>query len=206
MDERHFDEGPVKIGEKIYDFDIDVYLPRKKDFGKIKFSEIASEGKWLILFFYPADFTFVCPTELAEIGEKYESIKEKGAELISISTDTQYVHMSWQDSEKLLKDIEYPMGADPAHKISRSFGVYDDATGTAFRGTFLIDPDMTLVASEVNYFSVGRNSEELLRKLTAFKHVRENPAHACPARWSPGEKTLVPGKDLVGKVSEALKK
>lgn len=205
MDNRE-DIRRVKIGDRVPDFDIEVYLPEKKDFGRIKLSEVSSKGKWMILFFYPADFTFVCPTELAEMAEKYHIIKEQGAELISLSTDTHYVHMSWQQSEKLLKDVSFPMGADPTHKLAKTFSVYDDASGTAFRGTFLIDPDMKLVASEVNYFSVGRSADELMRKLMAFKHVRENPVHACPARWKPGEKTLKPGKDLVGKVGEAMEK
>jgi len=195
----------LKVGEKVPDFELDVYLPEKKDFGKIKFSEIFKKGKWLVLFFYPADYTFVCPTELADIGEKYSELKKEGIEIVSVSTDTHYVHYAWQNSEKLLANIKYPMAADPTHIVSKSFGVYDETTGLALRGTFIIDPDGKLVASEVNYFPVGRNSDELLRKLKAFKYVRENPAQVCPAKWQPGKKTLTPGKDLVGKVGERLK-
>lgn len=192
----------LKVGDRIPDFELDAYFPDKKDFGKIKFSDISRQGKWLILFFYPADYTFVCPTELADIGQKYGDFRKEGTEIISISTDTHFVHYAWQNSEKLLTGIRYPMGADPTHIISKSFGVYDEATGLALRGTFIIDPDEKLAASEVNYFPVGRNSEELLRKLKAFKYVRENPAQVCPARWEPGKKTLTPGKELVGKVGE----
>ena len=192
------------VGEKVPEFELDVYLPDKKDFGKIKFSDIFRRGNWLILFFYPADYTFVCPTELADMGGKYQDIKKEGAELMSVSTDTHYVHYAWQNSEKMLTDIRYPMGADPTHIASKTFGVYDEATGLALRGTFIIDPDGKLLASEVNYFPVGRNSDELLRKLKAFKYVRENPAQVCPAKWQPGKKTLTPGKDLVGKVSDRL--
>ena len=192
------------VGEKVPEFELDVYLPDKKDFGKIKFSDIFRRGNWLILFFYPADYTFVCPTELADMGGKYQDIKKEGAELMSVSTDTHYVHYAWQNSEKMLADIRYPMGADPTHIASKTFGVYDEATGLALRGTFIIDPDGKLLASEVNYFPVGRNSDELLRKLKAFKYVRENPAQVCPAKWQPGKKTLTPGKDLVGKVSDRL--
>jgi len=192
----------LKVGDRIPDFELDAYFPDKKDFGKIKFSDISRQGKWLILFFYPADYTFVCPTELADIGQKYGDFRKEGTEIISISTDTHFVHYAWQNSEKLLTGIRYPMGADPTHIISKSFGVYDEATGLALRGTFIIDPDEKLAASEVNYFPVGRNSEELLRKLKAFKYVRENPTQVCPARWEPGKKTLTPGKELVGKVGE----
>lgn len=195
----------LKIGDKIPEFEIDVYLTEKKDFGKIKFTDISKRGNWLILFFYPADYTFVCPTELADVAEKYEELREEGAELVSLSTDTHFVHYAWQRSEALLAGIRYPMGADPTHIVSKAFGVYDEATGLALRGTFIVDPDRKLVASEVNYFPVGRNSDELLRKLRAFKHVRENPAQVCPARWQPGEKTLTPGKDMVGKVADNLK-
>lgn len=195
----------LKVGDRIPDFELDAYFPDKKDFGKIKFSDISMQGKWLILFFYPADYTFVCPTELADIGQRYSDFKKEGTEIISLSTDTHFVHYAWQNSEKLLAGIKYPMGADPTHIISKSFGVYDEATGLALRGTFIIDPDEKLVASEVNYFPVGRNSEELLRKLKAFKYVRENPAQVCPARWEPGKKTLTPGKELVGNVGENLR-
>lgn len=194
----------LKVGEKVPDFELDAYLPDKKDFGKLKFSEIFKKGKWLVLFFYPADYTFVCPTELADMGDKYEELKKEGTELISVSTDTHFVHYAWQSQEKMLSGIRYPMGADPTHIVSKTFGVYDETSGLALRGTFIIDPDAKLVASEVNYFPVGRNSDELIRKLKAFKYVRENPAQVCPAKWQPGKKTLTPGKDLVGKVGDKL--
>lgn len=194
----------LSVGQKVPDFELDAYFPEKKDFGKFRFSETLKKGQWLILFFYPADYTFVCPTELADTAEKYEDLKKDGVELVSISTDTHFVHYAWQSHEKILGVIRYPMGADPTHVVSRAFGVYDEATGLSLRGTFIIDPDGKLVASEVNYFPVGRNSDELLRKIRAFKFVRENPAQVCPAKWQPGKKTLFPGKDLVGKVSEKM--
>ncbi len=195
----------LKVGDKVPDFELDVYFPGKKDFGKLRFSEVLNKGKWLILFFYPADYTFVCPTELADAGNIYPELQKEGVELVSISTDTHFVHYAWQGSEKLLSNIKYPMGADPTHVVSKTLGVYNEETGLALRGTFIIDPDGKLLASEVNFFPVGRNSSELLRKLKAFKHVRENPGQVCPAKWEPGKKTLIPGKDLVGKVSESLK-
>ncbi len=143
----------LAVGDKVPDFELDVYLPDKKDFGKLKFSEVFKQGKWLILFFYPADYTFVCPTELADTGSKYEDLKKEGVELLSVSTDTHFVHFAWQSQEKLLNHIQFPMGADPTHLISKTFGVYDGSTGLALRGTFIIDPDGTLRGSEVNFFS-----------------------------------------------------
>ena len=124
--------------------------------------------------------------------------------MVSVSTDTHYVHYAWQASEKMLSAIKYPMAADPTHIVSKTFGVYDEASGLALRGTFIIDPDGKLLASEVNYYPVGRNAEELFRKFKAFKFVREHPAQVCPAKWQFGEKTLTPGKDLVGKVGDNL--
>ena len=194
----------LSIGEKVPDSELDAYIPEKKDFGKVKFSDIFKKGSWLILFFYPADYSFVCPTELSDIGDIYDEIKKMGAEIVSVSTDTHFVHYAWAGSEKMLANIKYPMAADPTHNLSKLFGVYDASSGLALRGTFIIDPDGKLVASEVNYFPVGRNSDELLRKLKAFKFVRENPANVCPAKWQPGKKTLTPGKDLVGKVGDKL--
>ena len=194
----------LSIGERVPDFELDAYLPAKKDFGRIKLSEIGRQGKWLVLFFYPADYTFVCPTELADMADRYAELQKEGAEVIAVSTDTHYVHYAWLNSEKLLGNIRFPMAGDPTHALSKTFGVYDASMGLSFRGTYIVDPDGKLVASEVNYFPVGRNSDELLRKLRAFKHVRENPANVCPAKWQPGSKTLTPGKDLVGSVGDKL--
>ena len=194
----------LSIGQKVPDSEINVYFTEKKDFGKIRFSDVSKKGNWLVLFFYPADYTFVCPTELADVGSIYPELKKEGIELVSISTDTHFVHYAWAGSEKLLADIKYPMGSDPTHNLSKVFGVYDEESGLSLRGTFIIDPDGKLLASEVNYFPVGRNADELLRKIKAFKYVRENPANVCPAKWHPGKKTLTPGKDLVGKVGERL--
>ncbi len=125
--------------------------------------------------------------------------------MITVSTDTKFVHLAWQKDEKLLEKVKYPMGADRTGKLSRLFGVYDEETGHALRGTFLISPGGKLVASEVNYYNVGRNSEELLRKLSANTYLSGAPEEACPARWTTGEKTLKPSAEMVGKVYEALK-
>lgn len=194
----------IKVGDRIPSLEMDAYFPDRDELGKINLSGIIQEGKWLVLFFYPADYTFVCPTELADVGRIYPQLKELGVEVVSVSTDTHFVHYAWKRTEKLLADISFPMAADPTHKISRIFGVLDENTGLALRGTFVIDPDGTLVASEINYYPVGRNAEELLRKIRAFQHVRNNPQQVCPARWEPGKKTLTPGKEIVGKVGEEL--
>jgi len=165
---------------------------------KVKLSDY--KGKWLILFFYPADFTFVCPTELSEMADLYEEFKKMNAEVISMSTDTVFVHKAWHDNSPTIKKITFPMGADPTGKISREFGVYIEEEGLALRGSFLIDPDGLVKAMEVHDNSVGRSAAELLRKLQAADFVRKNHGEACPANWRPGAKTLTPGLDLVGKI------
>ncbi len=195
----------VRVGQRVPDFEMEVYLPEERSFGKIRIYDILREGKWVVLFFYPADFTFVCPTELADLADHYEDLKGMGVEVISVSTDTKFVHLAWQTSEKLLENVRFPMGADPTGKVSRIFGVYDQETGLALRGTFVINPDGILVGSEVNYYNVGRNAEELLRKMRANIYLMDHPEEACPARWQPGERTLRPSERIVGKVYEALK-
>jgi len=142
---------------------------------------------------------------MADLAGQYENIRNAGAELITVSTDTKFVHLAWQREEKDLEKVTFPMGEDPTGKLSRLFGVYDADTGLALRGTFLISPDGVLTASEVNYYNVGRNSEELLRKIQANAYLAGQPAEACPARWRPGAKTLTPSAKLVGRVHEALR-
>ncbi len=194
----------LQVGAQVPDFSMDVYDPVNKDFGEISLSRLLKEKKWVVLFFYPADFTFVCPTELADLAEKHARIRELGGEVVSVSTDTKFVHMAWQREERLLDRIRYPMGADPTGKIARLFGVYDESAGLAYRGTFVIDPKGMLVSAEVNFFNVGRNCEELVRKLEANAYLADHPEEACPAKWTPGKKTLKPGANLVGKVADAM--
>jgi peroxiredoxin (alkyl hydroperoxide reductase subunit C) len=186
----------VKIGEKVPDMEFEVF--QKEDIKKIKLSKY--HGKWVVLLFYPADFTFVCPTELEEAAECYKEFKELGAEVISVSTDTVFVHKAWHDSSPSIKKIEYPMAADPTGKVCREFGTYLEEEGLSLRGTFIIDPDGVLKAMDVHDNSIGRSSAEILRKLQAAKFVRENKGLVCPASWKPGAKTLKPGLDLVGKI------
>ena len=157
-------------------------------------------GKWTILFFYPADFTFICPTELGDMADLYEQFKKEDAEVLSVSTDTAFVHKAWHDESETIGRINFPMVADPTGKLSRQMGVYIEDEGVALRGSFVIDPDGILKAFEIHDNSVGRSANELLRKLQAAKFVREHGGEVCPANWKPGGDTLKPGLDLVGKI------
>ncbi len=194
----------LRVGQKVPGFEMEVYDPKTLGFGKVSLEDLLRERKWVVLFFYPADFTFVCPTELADLAEYYEELQRMGVEVISVSTDTKYTHLAWQRSEKLLEKVKYLMGADPTGKVSRLFGVYDEDTGLALRGTFIINPDGILVGSEVNFYNVGRNAEELVRKMKANAYLMSHPDEACPAKWKEGDKTLKPSQEIVGRVYEAL--
>jgi len=186
----------VKIGEKIKDFEADAYY--EDDMKKLKLSHY--KGKWLVLAFYPADFTFICPTELEELADNYEKFKELNAEVLSVSTDTVYVHKAWHDSSRAIKKIKYPMLADPTGKICKEFGTYLEDEGLSLRATFIINPEGELKAIDIHDNSIGRSAKEILRKLEAAKYVSEHDGEVCPASWKPGEKTLKPGLDLVGKI------
>jgi peroxiredoxin len=186
----------VKVGERVPDFEADAYFSDK--IGKIRLSDY--KGKWVVLIFYPADFTFVCPTELEEAAEHYDEFKKLGAEVMSVSTDTAYSHKAWHDVSPSIKKVAYPMLADPTAKVCNEFGTYLEAEGVSLRGTFIIDPDMVLKSMDVHDNSVGRNTKEILRKLEAAIYVREHPGEVCPASWEPGKKTLKPGIEIVGKI------
>jgi len=196
----------LRLGDLVPALDIEVYNPKDHEFGVVSLEQIREDGRWAILVFYPADFTFVCPTELADLADKYEDFRKLGAELISVSTDTKFVHLAWHGDEKLLANVKYPMGADASGKLSRMFGVYEETTGLDRRGTFLINPEGRLVSIEISFDNVGRNADELLRKLKAHVHVAAHPNEVCPAKWEQGGKTLTPGAKLVGNVGDALKK
>lgn len=158
------------------------------------------KGKWTIFFFYPADFTFVCPTELGDLADKYAELKSMGVEVYSVSTDTHFVHKAWYDASETIKKIKFPMLADPTGHLSRAFGVYIEEEGLAYRGTFLVDPEGKIKLSEVQDNSVGRNAEELVRKVQAAQYTASHSGEVCPAKWKPGAATLKPGLDLVGKI------
>lgn len=158
------------------------------------------KGRWSVLFFYPADFTFVCPTELGDMADKYEELKEMGVDIYSISTDTHFTHKAWHDASETIKKIKYPMLADPTGHLTRAFGVHIEEEGLAYRGTFLINPEGQIKLSEVQDNGIGRNADELVRKVQAALFIAKNPNEVCPAKWKPGSETLKPGLDLVGKI------
>ncbi len=158
------------------------------------------KGKWSVFFFYPADFTFVCPTELEDLADNYAAFKKLGVEIYSVSTDTHFSHKAWHDTSAAIKKIAYPMLADPTHAISRNFGVLIEEAGLADRGTFVIDPEGRIQIVEITAGGVGRDAQELLRKIKAAQYVAAHPGEVCPAKWQEGEKTLAPSLDLVGKI------
>ena len=186
----------MKINDKVEDFELESY--HNDQVKKVKLSRL--KGKWVVMVFYPADFTFICPTELEELAERYNEFKKLGAEILTISTDTVFVHKAWHDNSKSIKKIKFPMLADPTGTVCKQFGTYIDGEGLALRGTFIIDPDGVLKAYEMHDNSLGRSPKEILRKLNAAIFVRKNPGQVCPVNWEPGKKTLKPGLDLVGKI------
>lgn len=168
---------------------------------KIKKISLSSyKGKWVVLFFYPADFTFVCPTEMGELAKNYDEFKKLGAEILSVSVDTAFVHKAWHDTSKTIKQVKFPMVADPTRKICSAYGTLIEEEGVSLRATFLINPQGRVVSVEVNSNDIGRNIKELLRKLRAAKYVSEHRGSVCPANWDEGKKTIKPGLDLVGKI------
>lgn len=157
-------------------------------------------GKWAVFFFYPADFTFVCPTELVDMADKYAKFKEMGVEVYSVSTDSHFVHKAWHDASESIRKIQYPMLADPTGALARAFGVMIEEDGMAYRGTFVSNPEGLIKLVEIQDNSIGRNAEELLRKVEAAQFVAAHPGEVCPAKWKEGAETLKPSIDLVGKI------
>ncbi|MBT4762795.1 MAG: peroxiredoxin [Bdellovibrionaceae bacterium] len=157
-------------------------------------------GKWSVLFFYPADFTFVCPTELEDMAQKYAAFQELGVEIYSVSTDTHFSHKAWHDTSDSINKIKYPMLADPTGALAKSFGVYLEEDGISYRGTFVINPEGKVKVAEIHDNGIGRNADELFRKVQAAQYVEKNPYEVCPAKWQPGADTIKPGIDLVGRI------
>ncbi len=184
------------IGEEVPDLHFEMF--HKNEFKKSNLAEF--RGKWMVLFFYPADFTYVCPTELEDLARHYKEFQEMGVEICGVSTDKVFTHKAWHDHSPAIAQVTYPLIADPTNIMCRSFGVYIEEEGVARRGTFLIDPDGVLQAFEVHANNIGRSVDELLRKIKAAQFVREHGGEVCPANWKPGEKTLTPGIELVGKI------
>jgi peroxiredoxin (alkyl hydroperoxide reductase subunit C) len=194
----------VKIGGMIPDYEFEAYQAGAAK--RMKFSDV--RGKWLVVVFYPADFTFVCPTELEDLAKFYPEFRQINAEVVSFSTDTVFSHKAWHDTSPAIGKIEYPMGADPSGKIAYAFGTLIEGgdlplvgdEGLSLRGSFIVDPLGTLRTIEVNDNSIGRSAKETLRKLKAAQFVDTHPGNVCPASWEEGDDTLEPGMDLVGKI------
>jgi len=186
----------MKIGDKIADFEFEMFHE-----GEIKKGKLSDyKGKWIVLAFYPADFTFICPTELSELADNYEEFKKLNAEVISFSIDTAYAHKAWHDTSPAIKKVTYPMGSDCTHEICKEFGTHIDKEGVSQRATFIIDPEGVLKAMDIHDNSIGRSAKEILRKLKASKFVAEHRGQVCPASWEPGKETLKPSTKLVGKI------
>ena len=158
------------------------------------------KGQWSVFFFYPADFTFVCPTELGDLADQYAQFEKLGVEVYSVSTDTHFTHKAWHDASETIRRIGYPMIGDPTHAITRNFGVLIEDEGLALRGTFVVNPEGVIKVAEIHDLGIGRDARELLRKVQAAQYVAAHPGEVCPARWTPGQKTLAPSLDLVGKI------
>ena len=170
----------------------------KGDF--VTVTEKTLKGKWSVVFFYPADFTFVCPTELGDLADQYAHFKKLGVEIYAVSTDTHFTHKAWHDTSDTIKKIQYPMVGDPTGVITRNFGVMIEEAGLADRGTFVIDPEGKIQIVEITAGGIGRDASELLRKIKAAQYVASHPGEVCPAKWQEGDKTLAPSLDLVGKI------
>ncbi len=166
----------------------------------IDVTEASLKGQWSVVFFYPADFTFVCPTELGDLADRYDEFKKLGVEIYSVSTDTHFTHKAWHDTSETVGKIGYPMVGDPTGTMTRNFGVMIESEGLAERGTFVIDPEGKIQIIEVNAGGIGRDASELLRKVKAAQYVASHPGEVCPAKWKEGEATLAPSLDLVGKI------
>lgn len=168
-----------------------------------KFFEVTDQdvqGKWSVFFFYPADFTFVCPTELGDLADQYEELSAMGVEVYSVSTDTHFTHKAWHDASDTIQKIKFPMLGDPTGTITRNFDVMIEEEGLALRGTFVVNPEGEIKVAEIHDLGIGRDASELKRKIQAAQYIAKNPGQVCPAKWTPGEATLTPSLDLVGKI------
>ena len=184
------------IGKEINDFSVWAY--QNKDFRKVTKEDI--KGKWSVFFFYPADFTFVCPTELEDLQNRYDDFKKESCEIFTVSTDTHFVHKAWADASETIGKIQYPMLADPTGKLTRGFDVMIEEEGLALRGSFVVNPEGVIKAYEIHDNGIGRDADELLRKVQAAQFVAAHGDQVCPAKWQPGQETLTPSLDLVGKL------
>lgn len=186
----------AKINELIPQFNAQAY--HNGEFKSVSSEDI--KGQWSVFFFYPADFTFVCPTELGDLADHYAALQDLGVEVYSVSTDTHFTHKAWHDASDTIKKINFPMIGDPTGTITRGFDVMIEEEGLALRGTFVIDPEGKIKVVEVHDLGIGRSASDLVRKVQAAQYVANNDGQVCPAKWQPGEETLKPSLDLVGKL------
>ena len=166
----------------------------------VEITEASLAGHWSVVFFYPADFTFVCPTELEDLAETYAEFQKLGVQIYAISTDTHFTHKAWHESSAAVGKVKFPMIGDPTTQLARNFQVLIESEGLAERGTFVINPEGKIVIMEHHDGGIGRDAKELLRKVEAAQYVANNPGQVCPAKWRPGAATLTPSLDLVGKI------
>ena len=193
--DQNFQPTPL-VGSPLPNMELNMYHNGK--LGLLNLSSL--RGKWLVLFFYPADFTFVCPTELQELAAMYPELQKIDTEVVSVSTDTAYAHMAWHDMSPAIKTVEFPMAADTNGKLSKTLGVYIEDEGQALRGTFIVDPEGVIKAVEVNDNSIGRSAQELFRKVQAAQYVASHNGEVCPASWTPDKAALKKSDELVGKI------
>lgn len=186
------------INKEILPFTAQAYDTKNDEFKEV--SQEDFKGSWSVVCFYPADFSFVCPTELEDLQNQYEKLQELGVNVFSVSTDTHFVHKAWHDHSDAISKIQYKMIGDPSQTITRNFDVLDEEAGLAQRGTFIIDPDGVVQAAEINADGIGRDASTLVNKIKAAQYVRQHPGEVCPAKWEEGSESLQPGLDLVGKI------
>jgi peroxiredoxin (alkyl hydroperoxide reductase subunit C) len=184
------------INKKIPEFKTEAFV----DGGFKTITSDDVKGKWAVFCFYPADFTFVCPTELGDLADHYEELKSIDVEVYSVSTDTHFVHKAWYDASETIRKIKFPMLGDPTGKITRGFDVMIEEEGLALRGTFVVNPEGEIKVAEIHDLGIGRDASELVRKVKAAQYVANNDGEVCPAKWQPGEETLKPSLDLIGKI------
>lgn len=198
---------PYQVGQIVSDFTMEAFDPKTQGFAQFSLEKARKDGKWTVLVFYPADFTFVCATEFQALAELHPEFEKLGAEVVSVSCDTKFVHLAWHREEKELQNVKFLMGADPTAQMAEMFGIYLQDSGVPLRGTYIIGPDGKLMNAEVNFLNLGRNMNELLRKVKANLYLSKHGAEACPAHWKDqGDATLKPGPALVGRVHQSLHK
>ncbi len=196
MMNKNFNVNRVRIGEKAPDFFVKAFV--NGDVKEVKLSDY--KGKWVVLAFYPADFTFICPTELGKFADYYDEFKKMNTEVMSVSTDTEFVHKAWWDHSSMIKKIKFPMLADPTGKVCKAYNTYIYEEGLSLRATFIIDDAGIVKAMDVHDNSIGRSVKEILRKLKASQYVSKHEGEVCPVEWEEGQATLRPGMNLVGKI------